>query len=146
MKKEILLTVISFLFILLFIYTATSKLIDYEKFRTQLGQSPLLTLFSEYITWIIPAIEIIISLMLVTQKWRLAGLYASFGLMMMFSAYIIAITRFSEYIPCSCGGILEKMSWDMHLLFNLAFVLLAFIGILVHGVPQTNKAVISNIR
>ncbi|MEJ0031509.1 MAG: MauE/DoxX family redox-associated membrane protein [Bacteroidota bacterium] len=41
--------------------------------------------------------------------------------MVMFTAYIVVITRFSEYTPCSCGGVLEKMSWDQHLVFNIGF-------------------------
>jgi len=56
-------------------------------------------------------------------------LYASYFLMAMFSAYIVAITRFSEYIPCSCGGVLERMNWNQHLVFNLLVVLLTAIVI-----------------
>ena len=114
-------------------YAATSKLIDYQKFRIQIGQSPLLTAFAGWVVWIIPAIEIAISIMLATPRHRLVGLYASFSLMIMFTGYIIAITKFSEYIPCSCGGILSKMGWNQHLLFNIVFVLLALIGILLYS-------------
>jgi hypothetical protein len=56
--------------------------------------------------------------------------------MSMFSAYIIAITQFSDYIPCSCGGILQKMSWNQHLVFNFLFVSLAAAGILLYRYPE----------
>jgi uncharacterized membrane protein YphA (DoxX/SURF4 family) len=115
----------AFLFILLFTYAGFSKLLDYQKFRVQLGQSPLLTAFSGWVAWIIPLVEILISLFLLFPKFRTIALYASFSLMVVFTAYIVAILRFSEFIPCSCGGILQNMTWSTHLKFNLCFVLLA---------------------
>lgn len=121
--------IISALFILLFVYAAISKFLDYQKFRVQLGQSPLLTAFAGWVAWIIPTIEIIISLLLAFSKTRLLALYASFSLMVMFIAYIIAITKFSDYVPCSCGGVLQNMNWHQHLIFNIVFVLLAMAGI-----------------
>jgi uncharacterized membrane protein YphA (DoxX/SURF4 family) len=66
---------------------------------------------------------------------RLIGLYASFFFMILFTGYIVAILRFSSYIPCSCGGILQKMSWTQHLIFNIGFLLLAVIAILLYP-PQ----------
>ncbi len=131
--KTVLIEIISALFILLFVYAAASKLIDYQKFRIQLGQSPLLTAFAGRVSWIIPSLETIISIMLAFPRFRLFGLYASFSLMVMFTAYIIAITKFSDYVPCSCGGVLQNMSWNQHLVFNIAFVVLALIGIIIHS-------------
>ena len=122
----------SILFIFLFIYAAASKLIDYQKFRVQLGQSPILTHIAGWVAWIIPAAEIIIAVLLVLPAYRIAGLYASFSIMVMFTSYIIAITRFSEYIPCSCGGVLQHMNWNQHLAFNMFFVLLSLTSILFY--------------
>jgi len=129
--KKIIIEGISFLFILLFIYASLSKLLEYRKFRIQLGQSPLLTDIAGWVAWTVPIIEIIISVLIIHPKLRLTGLYASFGLMVLFTAYIVSITQFSNYIPCSCGGVLQKMSWNQHLTFNLFFVLLAFSAIIL---------------
>lgn len=130
--QNILDEVISVLLIILFIYAATSKLLDYQKFRVQLGQSPLLTFFASWVAWMIPALEIIIACTLAIPNLRLLGLYASFSLLVMFTAYIIAVTKFSDYIPCSCGGILQNMSWNQHLVFNMVFISLALTGIVLH--------------
>jgi len=136
MKKSIFSTwvieIISALLIILFVYAATSKFLDFQKFQVQIGQSPLLTAFAKWVAWLIPTIEIIISLLLAFSKTRLLALYASFGLMVMFTGYIIAITRFSDNIPCSCGGVLQNMSWNQHLVFNLGFVLLALVAIVTY--------------
>lgn len=128
---------ICYLFFLLFLYSAADKLYDYEKFRIQLGQSPMLTNFADEVAWLVPFIEILISLALVIPRTILIGLYASFSLMVMFTAYVIVIMNYSEYIPCSCNGILEGASWGQHLAFNIAFVLLAIGGIVLY--PQTKS-------
>ena len=129
--------IISYLFIILFIYAATSKLLDYQNFAAQLGRSPMLARFGN-LYWFVPAIEILISIVLAIPRFRLAGLFASFSLMTMFSAYIIAILRYSEYIPCSCGGVLQHMSWTAHLWFNISFVVLSVIAILLTVKPDLN--------
>jgi len=105
---------------------------DYDKFRVQIGQSQMPTPFAQWIAWTMPGVEILISLMLAIPRFRLIALYASFTLMVMFTAYIIAILNFSSYVPCSCGGILEKLGWTEHLVFNVGFILLAAIGIILH--------------
>ncbi len=140
MKRNLIVEIICFLFILLFVYAATSKLLDYQKFQVQLGKSPLLTAFAGWVAWAIPAIEIIISVMLAIRGFRLFALYASFSLMVLFTAYIIVITKFSDYIPCSCGGVLQDMSWNQHLAFNILFVLFASTGILLHS-EQSNPVI-----
>jgi uncharacterized membrane protein YphA (DoxX/SURF4 family) len=122
----------SSLLILLFVYAATSKLLDYQKFRVELGQSPILTVIAGWIAWLVPAVEIGIAIMLAYSQSRLTALYASFSLMTIFTGYIFAITRFSEYVPCSCGGILSNMNWMQHFYFNIFFIIVALSGILIH--------------
>ena len=136
--KTIVVDTISILFIILFIYAATSKIFDYGNFKAQLGRSPLLARFWNWI-WIVPTIEILIAILLPMPRTRLLGLYASFSLMTMFTAYIIAILRFSEFIPCSCGGVLSHMSWTQHLWFNVAFVLFALTGIILQSKISTSS-------
>jgi uncharacterized membrane protein YphA (DoxX/SURF4 family) len=137
-NKNIVVDIISFLFIVLFVYAAVSKLLDYHKFRVELGKSPMLIEFASPVSWAIPAIEIIISILLVVRKTRLYALYASFFLMTMFTAYIIAILNFSDYIPCSCGGVLQNMTWHQHLIFNVIFIFLGLIGILFQTKSSLN--------
>lgn len=141
MKRKIALEIISFLFIVLFVYASVTKLVDYKKFTVQVGQSPLLTDFAPFIAWFIPGIEIIIALLLSFTRTRIAGLYGSFSVMVMFTAYIIAILNFSDNIPCSCGGVLEKLGWGEHLIFNITFILLALAGIFLSAQKVSNERV-----
>lgn len=131
-KRKLFIEIVAFLHIALFIYASTSKLLDYENFQIQLGQSPLLSGFTWWISWGVPTLEIIISITLVIPSSRIYGLVASFTLMVMFSTYIFTVLHFSNYVPCGCGGILEDMKWEDHLLFNFGFVLLSAAAIVTH--------------
>lgn len=137
--KRRIVEVICLLYILLFVYAAVSKWVDFKTFRVQLGQSPLLTVFAGWIAWLVPLIELITAIVLIIPKFRLLALYSCLGLMSTFTMYIIAILNFSDYVPCSCGGILENMGWTEHLIFNLVFMLLAVIGILLESDTSTTQ-------
>lgn len=132
-RIAIVVDTIATLYILLFIYAAVSKIGDTEKFKSQLAQSPILSPFAIVIAYLVPILEILISLLFLS-RFKLLSFYASFGLMSIFTVYIIVITQLSEYVPCSCGGILEDFSWNQHLIFNIVFLLLAILAILLH--PQ----------
>lgn len=131
MIKKISIEVISSLLVLLFVYAAVSKLLDYGNFKFQLGHSPYLANIAGFVSWSLPATEIIAVLLLAVKQSRLIGLYVSFFLMLLFTGYIYIMLNFSYYIPCSCGGILSKMSWSDHFYFNIAFTFLSFAGILM---------------
>jgi len=130
-RQFIIVEIIRILYIVLFVYAAVNKLMDVEKFRVQIGQSPMLTDIAGLVAWTIPAAEILISICLSIARYRMIGFYAALGLMIAFTGYIIAITQFSQYIPCSCGGILENLGWTEHLIFNIVFDLLAIVAILM---------------
>jgi uncharacterized membrane protein YphA (DoxX/SURF4 family) len=136
--QNLLLEFICLLYILLFVYAAGSKLLDFENFQVQLGQSPLLSAFASWASWLVPVIELIIVLLLLIPKWRVIALFASFSLMMMFTAYIFIILNYSSFVPCSCGGILEKMGWTEHLIFNVFFAMLAVLGLLLEKQQNSN--------
>jgi uncharacterized membrane protein YphA (DoxX/SURF4 family) len=130
LRKDRVATIISYLFILLFVYAAVNKILEFENFQAQLGQSPLLSAFTGFISYAILTVEIIVAIALSIPKSRLIGLYAAFLIMVMFTAYIVVILNYSSFIPCSCGGILEKMEWKGHLVFNIGFCILAVWGII----------------
>lgn len=128
--KSLIVDIACFLFIVLFVYTAISKLIDTQKFAVTMGQSPLITDYAGFLAYAVPITELIIAVMLAIPLLRLVGLYASFTIMVMFTAYVFAVLQMDSGIPCSCGGIIEVMGWDEHLIFNSLFALLGLLGIL----------------
>ncbi|WP_129758480.1 MauE/DoxX family redox-associated membrane protein [Flavobacterium dauae] len=107
-----------YFFIILFAYAAVSKLTDFENFKVQVAQSPLLSAFATFIAYAVVIGELVIALMLCFVKSRTLGLYFFLGFMTAFTVYIYLILNYSPFVPCSCGGILEKMGWREHLWFN----------------------------
>ena len=140
MKRSTVVEIISSLLVLLFVYTALSKLLDYSTFKSQLSKSPFITEFASTTAWALPAGELLVGLALYFGRTRMLGLYASLFLLTMFTAYIYAMLNFSYYIPCSCGGVLSKMTWGQHMWFNIFFILISIIGIVlqtkINGVPK----------
>ncbi len=138
----LVITLIGYLYVLLFLYAAISKLLDFETFTLQLAQSPLLSAYAGFIAWAVPGIEILIACLLVIERFRTLALYASFTLMVMFTAYIFIILNFSDFVPCSCGGVLEKLSWTQHLIFNLVFIVLAALALFLSKEYNTKKTLL----
>jgi len=127
--KKIIPFVVSIYFVILFCYAAISKILDFEKFQDQISASPLLNGFSQFLPYTIIIVEVIIAVLLCYRKTRTIGLIGSLFLMLIFTVYIILMLRTSKNLPCSCGGILEKMSWNQHLYFNIGCVVLTIIAL-----------------
>jgi uncharacterized membrane protein YphA (DoxX/SURF4 family) len=147
MKKATICEIIVVLYIILFLYTGISKLLDYSIFKEQVATSPLLAPISKGIALSVPLIEFLVAILLILPKWRLKGLYSSLLLMIAFTIYIIGILLFNKELPCSCGGVLAELSWAQHIIFNIVFIALAIIGILIERqIRKSNKDALSLIR
>lgn len=145
MRKKWIIEIISGLFIILFLYTALSKLTDYKTFRDGLAGSPPLFPFRNFLAWFIPITEIGITGMLFFPPTRKIGLYASALIMIVFTGYITYMVYFTEIRPCSCGGVIAAMTWKQHLVFNISFVILAFIAIMLNSSKEKTSS-LKNIK
>lgn len=128
-RYQILVKSISLLFIILFVYAATSKLLVFEQFKLQLGNVPFISNDAHWLAWVIPFIEYVIVGLLLIPKYLLTAFYASLSLLIVFTLYLMLVLNFSDHIPCSCGGIIAALSWKAHLVFNSIFILFAFMAI-----------------
>lgn len=122
---------ISAIFIFLFVYTAVSKMYAYTLFEQTLEGTPLIGATSTYIAVLLPITELFVSLLLFIPRTRKWGLYSTFALMTVFTLYIGYMIIFTTHRPCTCGGVIEKMTWAQHLAFNIVFTLLALAGVLL---------------
>lgn len=130
--KPILRESITALAILLFAYTGISKLISHSTFYHQIKAVPIISQFATIISWSIPITEIIIALALLFKQSRIPGWYAFTALMIIFTIYIAVILGSNNPLPCSCGGIIQLLSWQQHLLLNLVFISLGVLAIMIH--------------
>jgi len=129
MKRSLILELIVALLILLFVYTGTSKLLDFATFKFALSRTPLVGTQAPVVAWILPLTEFAIALLLFFPRSRKLGLWASLLIMIVFTGYLTYMIYFTPARPCNCGGVLKQMTWKQHLVFNIFFTLLALAGI-----------------
>jgi putative oxidoreductase len=130
MKRNYVVEIIAALLILLFAYTAASKLMEHHKFWVLLhNDTPLTKPYATFLSWAIPLSEAAISLLLFFPRSRRSGLWASLALMILFTGYLGYMIFFTTERPCGCGGVIEKMTWNQHFIFNIFFTLLAAFGL-----------------
>ncbi len=135
------------LFILLFVYTAVSKLTDHTNFTAQLNFATQNETIAALLGWGVPLSEIVIAFMLCINTSRLAGLYAFVCLLFFFTAWIIYLLLSGRPLPCSCGGVIAALTWKQHLVFNGCFLLAGIAAIILqttklpaYPTTETNKS------
>lgn len=131
MKQDTIIKIICTLLVFLFVYASVSKLADFKTFTGDMYNQPFPGYLKPILIWAVPLTELATVALLIFDKTRLIGLYASLILMIGFTIYTaVVLMHFFEYIPCSCGGAIKNLSWQQHLVFNLFFVMISLIGII----------------
>lgn len=132
MKKEYYIQVCRYLLIVLWIYAAGSKLWSYSAFKIQLSRQPLPGWSAPILQWLLPLTELVAVALLCFQRSIRAGFSLSSVLMTSFTIYVgLGLLHVYNKVPCVCGGILGKMGWSDHFIFNSFFLLLSLIGMLL---------------
>lgn len=113
------------LLITVFTYAAMSKLLNYTLAKNQMVSQLFPYQVALILTWLIPVIELLVSILLIFRRTQTLGLYCALALLVSFTIYILTALfgRFSSK-PCSCGGIISEFSFVQHLIFNLILILL----------------------
>jgi uncharacterized membrane protein len=148
-QRAISLTIIdtiSALFILLFVYTAISKLQDHTRFVRILSQSPLLSSAAGFISISLPLVELAITILLFFPVYRELGMILTLALMLAFTLYISFMLLYTSDLPCACGGVLKNLSWSEHLKLNIGLTLLIAFGLWLHRKNKFFVAINRNSR
>ena len=117
------------LLILLFVYAAFSKLLAFVQFRFVLSRAPLTGNYSTLFAVLIPTIELIIAALLIMPSSSNAGLISAISLLMVFTTYLVFMVLTDPNLPCSCGGLIQQLSWKQHIAFNILFIVFGMAGI-----------------
>jgi hypothetical protein len=143
MRRKIIIEIISSLLILLFLYASVSKWLAFKSFVGDMNNQPFPNWMTPWLVWSIPSMEVLIVLLLIFDRTRLPGLYASLVLMGAFTVYTAAVLLHAfKFVPCSCGGVIRKLTWPQHLFFNLFFVGITVAGIILLRKNQLKNAVV----
>ncbi|WP_456867506.1 MauE/DoxX family redox-associated membrane protein [Galbibacter sp. BG1] len=137
--------IISYLFILLFVFAGVTKLMEGDLFFNNLNNSPILSgkETATILSWAVPILEIVVAILIAWPMTRLKGLYSAQILIIIFTFYVSGIVFFSPYTPCSCGGIITLLSWPEHLILDVGLILLSIIGIKLYR--KRNKLYASSV-
>ncbi len=88
MKRNLIIEIISSLLILLFVYTALSKLFDFTSFKHVLNQSPLIGSEAVVVALALPITGSLISVLQFSPERRLRKFYGFYVTMAIFTLYL----------------------------------------------------------
>ena len=132
MTKTQLSTGIAYLFLFVFVYTAFEKSVDFQTFVQSMERHAYFKDYAKPIASIVIGSEILVATLLLFERTRLIGLYASFLLMIAFTIALYYITYVLHSSYCNCGGFINTLSATQHLWFNGLLIALAIAGIYLH--------------
>lgn len=141
-RKEIVIKIISLLFIALWSYAAFSKILDWEMNKRAMLMQPFPIGMANILSWLIPLLELVLVVFLLNICTRRQALLASVILLSAFSAYIgLILSSAFGSIPCACAGIFSKMGHAEHLYFNLLFILLGGVALILTHKSQERVSI-----
>jgi hypothetical protein len=141
-KKELISEIITYFFILLFVFAGLRKLIDLEMFIKEVygfalfgSHSAIRTEFATLSTF-----ELITALLLTLPKTRVLGWYATFVHLFFINIAMFYMQQFAKIIPIYYGGIIPGAPFIVHFIFNLATLFAALLGLLLMIDSRSKKA------
>lgn len=118
------------LLILLYAYALTAKLGDPAAFRAELYNQTFPHALAGSLFFAVPGAELLVTGLLLHPRTLRCGLWASLLLLCSFTGYIaLVLLHYWSRVPCSCGGILSRMPWSVHLAFNCCLILINLLAL-----------------
>ena len=132
-KKSIILGIIRLAFLALWVSVAVEKLWDLSGFHSTLRRQPIPEWSTDILFWLLPLAELGAAVLLAWPRSRQRthqGMWLSATLMLAFTLFIgFGVLGWYEKRPCGCGSVISGLTWEQHLWFNGASLLLAAIGV-----------------
>ena len=138
-RIRIIFAEIIYLFLIAFFcYTAFNKMVNISSFRNNLMKT---SLFSEEIANILSVIVIILEILIVLILLfnKKIGLLLFCGTMLIFTLYISYLRSNGLYEVCGCGGILNGLSYNFHLLINVFLILGSILSYYISNLVNNEK-------
>lgn len=129
--REVTVFVICLICTFLFLFSAYEKFADHQRFYNGLSKVSIIGSKAKVISYVVPIFEALISILLIIPKTHKKGLFGFIILMGIFTLYIFGMWLWVDKLPCFCNLIVEKLSWGQHIWFNLVFMALAIIALLI---------------
>lgn len=129
-KRKILIEICAALLVMMFLYAGLVKVLNFPKFVFDMNNQPLPNQFTPLLIAGVLCSELLIVVLLMFKRTRLKGFYLSAVVLAAFTIYITMIQLGAfDYVPCSCGGVIENFTWWQHFFFNVLFLVISLVGI-----------------
>ena len=133
MNRNQFINISKVLLMIMFAYAGIFKIVDTQLFASQMSESPLIPQSIISILSVgLPVFEILLAFLLTFDKYNSVSLILSFITMLFFSVYLIMLVSLYEKVPCACGGILGKLGYTEHIIFNLFFLTISGIALYLY--------------
>ena len=116
------------IFVFLFTYTGLAKLREHELFLSALRTTIGVEKLANILAWAIPSLELSFVVLLLFRQTQRLGLLGCASLMAIFTGYVGAFLLRWVNVPCSCGGIIKALDWNVHFGLNLILTVFAFVA------------------
>ena len=116
--------------ILLWTYTGLDKIVRFGDSRKAFHNQTFPAELAEILSYAIPGVELLLTLLLLFSVTRWWGYLGSVLLLTVFTTYVglIWVGAFPR-VPCNCAGILESLGWAEHFWLNLFFIGVSAFGL-----------------
>nr|MBC7611631.1 hypothetical protein [Pseudopedobacter sp.] len=116
---------LNYLFIVFWGFSFFSKVLDFKSWHSQMHNQIFEPPMSELLTYVLPAVFLLMAILLAYKESHLFGLYCSVFLLLLFNGYILLVWfNLFDRIPCSCAAIIHGFTWLQQFLFNTAALML----------------------
>jgi hypothetical protein len=112
---------------LLLIPSFLEKIININKFNFELLSNGLSEPLLSIITYLVPFLELLASLLLLSKKHFVKGVLMIFIIFTAFIFYLIYLRYVLGKYECSCGGILNYLNFEFHLCLNIYITIQSFL-------------------
>lgn len=125
--------VLSYAVAALLVFTAVKKIMDYDAHLAHIADVGFLpAALAKHAAYLVIIAELAIATLLVVpfrrlQRW---GWSLLVPLLLVYSYYVYHVLNIAAFVPCSCKGVYETLTWSEHYWLNLGLIVLA-IGVLL---------------
>lgn len=129
--------ILTLLLLGLWIPSLIEKLTDFPMFMFAMMGQYFPIWFNKTLIGVLPIAEGLIIGLLLKPRKNLLGMCISFLLMLGFTGYV-GVAALSDWvkIPCGCMKLISNMSWLGHFFFNLSFLILSGVGIILSKIQR----------
>lgn len=124
------------LLVVIFCTAVVSKMFGFKTFRYNLGETVGLKDWASFLSYFLLTIYLSAITLLCISRLRMIGYYLSFTLLLSYSVYIGILFSTSQAMPCTCIGILDRLTWKQNLICSIVMLILISATVVMLSIRQ----------